>query len=53
MIPYLIPGTVLAIGLIVVFNREPMRLTGTWMILALAYFIRKVPYATKLSLIHI
>lgn len=47
MIPYLIPGTVLAIGLIVVFNREPMRLTGTWMILALAYFIRKVPYATK------
>ena len=47
MIPYLIPGTVLAIGLIVVFNREPMRLTGTWMILAIAYFIRKVPYATK------
>ncbi len=47
MIPYLIPGTVLAIGLIVVFNREPMRLTGTWMILALAYVIRKLPYATK------
>ncbi len=47
MIPYLIPGTVLAIGLIVVFNREPIRLTGTWMILVLAYFIRKVPYATK------
>jgi iron(III) transport system permease protein len=47
MIPYLIPGTVLAIGLIVVFNREPIRLTGTWVILALAYFIRKVPYATK------
>ena len=47
MIPYLIPGTVLAIGLIVVFNREPIRLTGTWAILALAYFIRKLPYATK------
>ena len=47
IIPYLIPGTVLAIGLIVVFNQEPVRLTGTWMILALAYFIRKLPYATK------
>jgi iron(III) transport system permease protein len=45
--PYLIPGTVLAIGLIVAFNREPLRLTGTWMILLVAYLIRKLPYATK------
>ncbi len=45
--PFLIPGTVLAIGLIVAFNREPLRLTGTWVILVLAYLIRKLPYATK------
>lgn len=47
LVPYLVPGTVLAIGLIVVFNREPLRLTGTWLILVLAYLIRKLPYATK------
>lgn len=47
LVPYLIPGTVLAIGLIVVFNREPLRLTGCWMILVVAYLIRKLPYATK------
>jgi len=45
--PYLVPGTVLAIGLIVAFNREPLRLTGTWLILVLAYLVRKMPYATK------
>lgn len=47
LVPYLIPGTVLAIGLIVVFNREPLRLTGSWLILVVAYLIRKLPYATK------
>ncbi len=45
--PYLIPGTVLAIGLIVAFNREPLRLTGTSLILVLAYLVRKLPYAAK------
>jgi iron(III) transport system permease protein len=45
--PYLVPGTVIAIGLVVAFNREPVRLTGTWGILILAYLVRKLPYATK------
>jgi iron(III) transport system permease protein len=47
MIPYIIPGTVLAIGFILIFNRPPLLLTGTWLILVLAYFIRKLPYAVK------
>ena len=47
LVPYLIPGTVLAIGMIVVFNRAPLRLTGSASILVLAYVIRKLPYATK------
>jgi iron(III) transport system permease protein len=47
MFPYLIPGTVLAVGLIVAFNRPPLALTGTGFILGLAYAIRKLPYATK------
>ena len=47
MMPYLIPGTVLAVGLIVAFSRPPLALTGTGAILAIAYFIRKLPYAMK------
>ena len=47
MVPYVIPGTVLAIGLIVLFNRPPLRLTGTAAILVLAYLVRKLPYALK------
>jgi iron(III) transport system permease protein len=47
MMPYLIPGTVLAVGLIVAFSRPPFALTGTGAILAIAYFIRKLPYSMK------
>jgi iron(III) transport system permease protein len=47
MAPYLIPGTVLAAGLIVAFNQPPLLLTGTAAILVLAYVIRKLPYAMK------
>lgn len=47
MIPYVIPGIVLAVGFIIQFNKPPLILTGTWLILVLAYFIRKLPYAVK------
>jgi iron(III) transport system permease protein len=47
MVPYIIPGTVLAIGFILVFNQPPLLLTGTWLILVLAYFVRKLPYSVK------
>lgn len=47
MVPYIIPGTVLAIGFILLFNNPPVQLTGTWLILVLAYFVRKLPYAVK------
>jgi len=47
MVPYIIPGTVLAIGFILMFNQPPILLTGTWLILVLAYFVRKLPYAMK------
>lgn len=47
MIPYIIPGTVLAIGLILSFSAGPLILTGTATILVLAYFIRRLPYITK------
>lgn len=47
MVPYIIPGTVLAIGFILIFNQPPLLLTGTWAILVLAYFVRKLPYSVK------
>lgn len=49
MVPYIIPGTVLGIGFILIFNQPPILLTGTWIILVLAYFIRKLPYSVKSS----
>lgn len=47
MAPYLIPGTVLGIGFILIFNQKPIMITGTWLILVLAYFVRKLPYSVK------
>lgn len=48
MLPWAIPGTVVAIGLIVTFNRPSLFsageiLVGTFWILPLAYFIRNLP----------
>lgn len=47
MVPYVIPGTVFAIGFILVFNDGPIVLTGTWTILALSYFVRLLPLSVK------
>jgi iron(III) transport system permease protein len=47
MLPLAIAGTVQGIALAAAFNKGPLILTGTWMILVLAYFIRKVPYSIK------
>ncbi|MET3614227.1 iron(III) transport system permease protein [Rhizobium aquaticum] len=49
MMPYVIPGTVLGIGLIMMFNKAPLQLTGTWFILALAYLVRNLPFTVKAS----
>lgn len=47
MVPYIIPGTVFAIGFILIFNDGPVVLTGTWSILVLSYFIRLLPVSVK------
>lgn len=49
MIPYVIPGTVLGISLILAFNRPPLVLTGTWMILVASFMVRKIPYTIRSS----
>ncbi len=47
MLPLAIAGTVLGIALATTYNKGMLVLTGTWMILILAYFIRKVPFSIK------
>ncbi|CAH0117882.1 hypothetical protein PAE9249_00345 [Paenibacillus sp. CECT 9249] len=49
MIPYVMPGTVLGISLIIAFNKPPLVLTGTWIILVVAYVVRKLPYTIRSS----
>jgi iron(III) transport system permease protein len=47
MLPYAIPGTVVGIAYIVAFNGPPLALTGTFVILVLAYVVRRLPYAVR------
>ncbi len=46
-IPFAVSGTVLGIGLIVAFNSGPLVLTGGWLILVLAYVVRKLPFSAR------
>ncbi len=47
ILPLIVAGTVLGIALAATYNKGRIVLTGTWMILVLAYFIRKVPFSIK------
>jgi iron(III) transport system permease protein len=47
MLAYAIPGTVVGVGLIIAYNRPPLVLTGTWLILLVSYFIRHLPYPVR------
>ncbi len=47
MFPYVIPGSVLGIGLIIAFNRKPITLVGTSTIMVISYVIRKLPYTVR------
>ena len=47
MFPYVIPGAVMALGLIIGFNRSPFFLAGTAFIMILSYTVRKIPYTVR------
>lgn len=47
MFPFVIPGAVLGISLIVAFNTKPVILTGTAAIIIVAYIVRKLPYTVR------
>lgn len=50
MFPYVIPGSVLGISLILAFNTKPVVLTGTVLILVVSYTIRKLPFTLRSSI---
>ena len=46
-IPLVVPGIALGIALIQTFNTAPLQLTGTALILIIAYTIRRLPYMIR------
>ena len=49
MFPYVIPGAVLGISLLITYNKGPILIAGTPLILIIAYIIRKMPYTVRSS----
>lgn len=49
MFPYIIPGSVLGITLLLAFNTPPLALSGTFVILVVAYVVRRLPYTLRSS----
>jgi iron(III) transport system permease protein len=49
MFPYIIPGSVLGITLLLAFNKKPMLLSGTAVIILIAFVVRRLPYTLRSS----
>ncbi|MDY0393862.1 ABC transporter permease [Virgibacillus halophilus] len=49
MIPYIVPGSVLGVSLLLGFNSEPLALSGTATIIIIAFVIRRLPYTIRSS----
>lgn len=47
MVPYVVPGVVMAIGFLLTFNAPPFDLVGTAAIIVLILFIRRLPYGVR------
>ena len=47
MLPYIMPGSVIAIALVIGFGKKPLVLTGTLTIMIMAVIIRRLPYTTR------
>lgn len=49
MVPYIIPGSVIGIALLMAFKSRPLMLIGTPFIIIIAYVIRRLPYTIRSS----
>lgn len=49
MFPYVIPGTIFGLILLMSFNRKPLVLSGTAAIIIISFVIRRMPYTVRSS----
>lgn len=49
MFPYIIPGSVLGIAFLYAFNKQPLMLSGTAIIIIISLCIRRMPYTIRSS----
>ena len=47
MLPYIMPGAVVGLGLLLAFDSEPLALTGTFTIMVISFVIRRLPYTIR------
>lgn len=47
MLPYIMPGAVIGLALLIAFGKKPFALTGTMTIMAIALIIRRIPYTIR------
>ncbi len=47
MLPYIMPGAVIGLALLMAFGKQPFALTGTLTIMAIALIIRRIPYTIR------
>ncbi len=47
MLPYIMPGAVIGLALLLAFGKKPFALTGTFAIMVIALVIRRLPYTIR------
>ena len=47
MLPYIMPGSVIGIALVIAFGKKPLALTGTMTIMLISFVIRRMPYTIR------
>ena len=47
MLPYIMPGAVVGLGLVLAFGSGPLALTGTFAIMVISFVIRRLPYTIR------
>ena len=47
MLPYIMPGAVVGLSLLLAFGSKPLALTGTFAIMVISFVIRRLPYTIR------
>ena len=47
MLPYIMPGSIIGIALVIAFGKQPLALTGTAAVMIIALVIRRMPYTIR------